>query len=75
MCSDAESSGENRRLMPRGGASRKVVNFQFLKYIYIARETVFGPDDVYHPPLTLGGTDWEQAIMERPPYLWGRADV
>ena len=61
--------------MPRGGAWRKVVNFQFLKYIYIARETVFGPDAVYHPPLTLGGTDWKQAIMERPPYLWWRADV
>ena len=62
--------------MPRGGASRKVVNFQFLKYIYIARETVFGLGHaVYHPPLTLGGTDRNQAIMERPPYLWGHADV
>ena len=29
--------------MPRGGgASRKVVNFQFPKYIYIAREGLFG---------------------------------
>ena len=29
--------------MPRGGASRKAVNFQFLYYIYIARETFFCP--------------------------------
>ena len=41
--SDAESSGQDRRLMARGGASRKAVNFQFLYYIYIARETLFCP--------------------------------
>ena len=36
QASDAESSGQDRRLMPRGGgASRKAVNFQFLYYIYM----------------------------------------